>query len=72
MAEYATPSGAAMATVDAGIDKKKPEKPDEDLFNKNLKQAEKDHADTMVKLVFNITFLYQLSLFSRYSRMRPY
>lgn len=51
MAEFSTPSAATMATADTSIDKKKPEKPDEELFNANVKQAEKEHAESMAKLV---------------------
>jgi hypothetical protein len=49
MADVATASGAAM--FDAGAVHKKPEKPDEDTYKANLKKAEKEHADAMVKLV---------------------
>lgn len=51
MADVATPSGAAM--FDGGEKKGlvKPEKPDEEQFKVNLKQAEKAHADSMAKFV---------------------
>ena len=50
MAEFATPSAAAMSTMDAGADAPngtskpavtKPEKPDEDAFKKAVEQARK-------------------------------
>ena len=40
MADVATPSADAM--FDASAEKKKPEKPDEELYKANLKKAEKD------------------------------
>ena len=49
MADVATPSGAAM--FDAGNINKKPEKPDEEAYKASLKKAEKEHADSMAKLV---------------------
>jgi hypothetical protein len=54
MAEVATPSGAAMFDGGATVEKKKlekPEKPDEEAYKANLKKAEKEHADSMTKLV---------------------
>ncbi|KAI9733851.1 MAG: hypothetical protein M1818_007118 [Claussenomyces sp. TS43310] len=47
MAELQTPSAAAM--FDANTEKKKPEKPDEELYKANLKKAEKEHAESMAK-----------------------
>lgn len=49
MAELQTPSAAAM--FDGNVEKKKPEKPDEELYKVNLKKAEKEHADSMAKFV---------------------
>lgn len=53
MAEFATPSAAAVATsgADPVVEKKKPEKPDEEAYNAALKKAEKEHADSMAKFV---------------------
>ena len=55
MADLATPSGAAMFDAGGPSEKKnaitKPEKPDEETYKANLKQAEKEHADVMTKLV---------------------
>jgi len=54
MADVATPSGATMFDGGAQDKKKgteKPEKPDEEVYKANLKKAEKEHADSMVKLV---------------------
>ena len=54
MAEVATPSGAAMFDGGSTVEKKKiekPEKPDEEAYKANLKKAEKEHADAMVKFV---------------------
>lgn len=68
MAEFATPSAATMATVGTDIEKKKPEKPDEELYNKNLKQAEKEHVEAMAKLVYislsHSSFLLSLTSFT--------
>ncbi|TVY39226.1 Uncharacterized protein LSUB1_G004021 [Lachnellula subtilissima] len=54
MADLATPSGAAMFDAGGPSEKKntitKPEKPDEETYKANLKQAEKEHADVMNKL----------------------
>ncbi|TVY88484.1 Uncharacterized protein LAWI1_G004549 [Lachnellula willkommii] len=54
MADLATPSGAAMFDAGGSSEKKntitKPEKPDEETYKANLKQAEKEHADVMNKL----------------------
>ena len=49
MAELATPSAAAI--FDASTEKKKPEKPDEEVYQANLKKAEKDHVDVKAKFV---------------------
>jgi hypothetical protein len=49
MADVATPSAAAI--FDASVEKKKPEKPDEELYKANLKKAEKEHADAKAKFV---------------------
>jgi hypothetical protein len=49
MADVATPSAAIM--FDANTEKKKPEKPDEELYKANLKKAEKEHADAKAKFV---------------------
>jgi hypothetical protein len=49
MADVATPSAAAM--FDASTEKKKPEKPDEELYKANLKKAEKELADSKAKFV---------------------
>lgn len=54
MADVATPAGAAMFDGGAVADKtriEKPEKPDEDTYKAALKKAEKEHADSMAKLV---------------------
>lgn len=55
MADLATPSGAAMFDAGGPSEKKntitKPEKPDEETYKASLKQAEKEHADVMNKLV---------------------
>jgi hypothetical protein len=53
MADVATPSAAAM--FDASTEKKKPEKPDEELYKANLKKAEKEHADAKAKFVSLLT-----------------
>lgn len=53
MAEFATPSAAAMSTMDAGAETNgtskpavtKPEKPDEDVFKKAVEQARKALSD---------------------------
>lgn len=55
MADLATPSGAAM--FDAANVHKKPEKPDEEAYKASLKKAEKDHADSMAKLVSEFLYL---------------
>jgi hypothetical protein len=49
MADVATPSAAAV--FDASTEKKKPEKPDEELFKANLKKAEKEYTDAKAKFV---------------------
>lgn len=59
MADLATPSAAAMSTIDAGAehpekDQKqtgRPTKPDEDAYKKNLQRAEKEHAAAQEKIV---------------------
>jgi len=51
MADVATPSAAAM--FDASAEKKKPEKPDEELYKANLRKAEKEFADAKAKFVSN-------------------
>lgn len=53
MAEFATPSAAAVATSGAApvVEKTKPEKPDEEAYSVALKKAEKEHADCMAKYV---------------------
>lgn len=56
MADLATPSAAAI--FDASTEKKKPERPDEELYQANLKKAEKEHADAKAKFVSH----YHLSL----------
>jgi hypothetical protein len=49
MADVTAPSAASAAgQADKGT---KPPKPDEDLFNKDLEKAEKEHKAVMVKLV---------------------
>jgi hypothetical protein len=52
MADVATPSAAAM--FDASVEKKKPEKPDEELYKANLKKAEKEHADAKAVFVSHL------------------
>jgi hypothetical protein len=52
MAELATPPAAAP--VEASTEKKRPEKPDEDIYKTSLKKAEKEHADSMAKFVSGI------------------
>lgn len=49
MAELATPSAAAM--FDASTEKKRPEKPDEAVYQANLKKAEKEHAESQKRFV---------------------
>jgi hypothetical protein len=49
MADVATPSAAAM--FEASAERKKPEKPDEELYKANLKKAEREHADAKAKFV---------------------
>jgi hypothetical protein len=49
MADLATPSAAAI--FDASTEKKKPERPDEELYQANLKKAEKEHVDAKAKFV---------------------
>lgn len=59
MADIATPSAAAMSTIDAGADHPekdqkasgRPTKPDEDTYKKNLANAEKAHATAQEKIV---------------------
>jgi len=58
MADMATPSAAAMSTMDAeaptGKGKPqvvKPEKPDEEQYKKDVEKAEKEHAEAKKKLV---------------------
>ncbi len=58
MADIATPSAAAMSTMDAGSEpisdktqKVKPEKPDEAQYKENLSKAEKEHAAAQEKFV---------------------
>jgi len=56
MADVATPPGATNLDGGAASEKKKPvfekvEKPDEKAYNEALKKAEKDHADSVAKLV---------------------
>ena len=63
MADLATPSGAAMFDGGAGDKKKtveKVEKPDEKVYNEALKKAEKEHSDSMAKLVRCILFCLRL------------
>lgn len=52
MAELATPSAAAMfdGSTTTG-EKKRPEKPDEAVYQANLKKAEKEHADAQKRFV---------------------
>jgi hypothetical protein len=55
MADVATPPGATHLDG-AASEKKKPvlekvEKPDEKAYNEALKKSEKDHADSVAKLV---------------------
>jgi hypothetical protein len=49
MADVATPSAAAI--FDASTEKRKPEKPDEEVYKANLKEAEKEHAEAKTKFV---------------------
>jgi hypothetical protein len=56
MADVATSPGATHLDAGAASEKKKPafekvEKPDEKTYNEALKKAEKDHADSVAKLV---------------------
>jgi hypothetical protein len=60
MAELATPSAAAM--FDATTEKKKPERPDEELYKSNLKKAEKELADAKAKFVSHITCSFNSSI----------
>lgn len=62
MADLATPS--ATAIFDASTEKKKPEKPDEELYQANLKKAEKEHADAKTKFVSRYSLLQGLSVTS--------
>jgi hypothetical protein len=55
MAEFATPSAAAIA--DATTEKKRPEKPDEEAYKAALKKAEKEHADVKAKFVSHLFYL---------------
>jgi hypothetical protein len=41
---------------DASTEKKKPEKPDEELYKANLKKAEKEHADAKTKFVSQLIY----------------
>ncbi|KAL8926374.1 MAG: hypothetical protein Q9208_002917 [Pyrenodesmia sp. 3 TL-2023] len=57
MADIATPSAAAMSTIDAGAEpapdkaqKTRPEKPDEAQYKESLSKAEKEHAAAQEKL----------------------
>lgn len=60
MADIATPSAAAMATMDAGIDptgevrKARPEKPDEGAYKLRLAEAEKAFVAAQQHLVRGI------------------
>jgi hypothetical protein len=53
MADVATPSGAAMFDANNAEKKKieKPEKPDEAVYKASLEKAQKEHAESMAKLV---------------------
>lgn len=43
-------------TVETAVERKvKPEKPDEEVFNTNLKKVQKEHAELMEKLVSHIS-----------------
>ena len=59
MADIATPSAAAMSTIDAGAEpsqkpqKAKPEKPDEQAYQEILAKAEKEHKAAQEKLVWS-------------------
>lgn len=60
MADVATPSAAAISTIDAGAEppskatKQRPEKPNEDLFKEALRQAEEAHAAVQQKYVSSV------------------
>lgn len=57
MADLATPSAAAISTIDAGAEpaekqlKTKPEKPNDQLYKESLSKAEKEHAAAQEKVV---------------------
>jgi len=57
MADVATPSAATMSTIDAGserspkIQKSRPEKPDEQIYQDILTRAEKEHKSAQEKVV---------------------
>jgi len=56
-------------TVETAVERKvKPEKPDEELFNTNLKKVQKEHAELMEKLVSN-RFLLSNRDFVEYIRL---
>jgi len=56
MADVATPSGAAM--FDAGSSgHKRPEVPDQAVYEAALKQAEKEHAEATAKYVSHGSFM---------------
>jgi len=54
MAETTTASTAAPAAATA--DKRKPEKPNAELFNERLAKAEKEYQDAMAKYVRRMCF----------------
>ena len=57
MADMATPSAAAISTMDAGSEplqksqKSKPEKPDEQQYKESLGRAQKEHAAAQERVV---------------------
>ena len=57
MADIATPSAAAISTIDAGSEpsqkpqKTKPERPDEQLYKESLAKAQKEHAASQERVV---------------------
>lgn len=74
MADMATPSAASLVTGDpipaAGKAKQqfvKPEKPDEEIYKKDLEKAEKEHSIAQEKLVRDLSSLiYLVSRFWNY------
>jgi hypothetical protein len=64
MADVETPSAAVI--FDGSTEKKKPEKPDEELYKANLKKAEKEHVEAKAKFVSLSSFSDRKAIMSHY------